>query len=339
MIEGEDMKAAILTNPETIEISTIPTPAIEENEVLLRVKSVGVCGSDIGIYKGSHPRAQFPLIMGHEFSGVIEKVNKSSHLKVGERVTVNPLIYCGKCESCLTGNKHVCENLKLIGVDTNGGFAEYVKVYEHQVVSLPAEMDFDKAALIEPVAVGIHVVKKSNLKKGDDVLVLGGGPIGVITALCAKSNGAKNIYVSEMNGERRKLIENLGLKALDPMDDFENTLLNINGRKMDVVFEVAGVAQTLTNAVSLVKNSGQVVIVSVFKKPEMIDLQQINFREINLIGTRVYTDGDFEEAIPLINEIKGFEQVITHRYSIDDIHLGFESMLTPGNSLKVIIQI
>lgn len=339
MIEGENMKAVILTNPETIEISAIPTPSIEANEVLLRVKSVGICGSDIGIYKGLHPRAQFPLTMGHEFSGVIEKVNEGSNLKVGAKATVNPLIYCRECESCLTGNKHVCENLKLIGVDENGGFAEYVKIYEHQVVLLPAEMDFDKAALIEPVAVGIHAVRKSNLKKGDDVLVLGGGPIGVITALCAKISGAKNIYVSEVNSERRKLIEDLGLKALDPMDDFENTVLNLNKRKVDIVFEVAGVAQTIKNAVTLVKNSGQVVIVSVFKKPEMIDFQQINFREINLIGTRVYTDEDFEEAIQFINKIKEFERVITHKYSIDDIHLGFESMLNPGSSLKVIIQV
>ncbi|WP_080872948.1 zinc-dependent alcohol dehydrogenase [Oceanobacillus timonensis] len=333
------MKAAIYTNPETLKITEIPIPKIETGELLIKVKNVGICGSDIGIYKGMHPRAQAPLILGHEFSGIVADCHAHSSFIKGEKVTVNPLIYCNACESCMTGNKHICETLKLTGIDANGGLADYVKVAEEQVVPLPGKMTFEQGALVEPVAVGVHAVRKADLKLGDDVLVLGGGPIGVITALCAKINGAKNIYVTEISKERREFIEKIGFTAINPRENLEESFMHLNKRKADIVFEVAGVEKTISDAINLVKNAGKIIVVSVFKNPALVDLQQVNFREVSLIGTRVYSDMDFKIAVKLIDENHIFNHVITHQFELDEVQAGIDSMLHQSDSLKVMIQV
>ena len=180
-------------------------PAAGAGEVLIKVAYAGICGSDMFIYQGTHPRAQAPLVMGHEFSGVIEAGHPT--LAKGTPVTVYPLLSCGQCEPCKNGTPHVCNTLKLIGIDCDGGMAEYVKVPADKVVEIPAGLNLKLGAFIEPVAVGVHAVRRSGYKPGDTAVVYGAGPIGLCVAACLSYFGASRVLVIEANPYRLEIAQ------------------------------------------------------------------------------------------------------------------------------------
>jgi threonine dehydrogenase-like Zn-dependent dehydrogenase len=180
------MKAALYKDIKKVETGEIKKPEIKDKEALIKVKYAGICGTDIHIYKGLHPRATAPLVMSHEFSGIVEEIGtKRKDIKMGDRVVINPLISCGNCFPCREGHPHICPNLNLVGIDQNGGFAEYTKVNSDKLFKIPDALPMDLAALMEPVAVAVHAVRKSKLSLGDKVAVIGGGPIGqLISQIC-----------------------------------------------------------------------------------------------------------------------------------------------------------
>lgn len=334
------MRALVFQGPETLAVVERELPRLQEGEVLIRVGYAGICGSDMSIYSGKHPRAKAPLVMGHEFSGTVADSGTAKNIRTGDLVTVNPLIYCGVCDTCLQGFWHVCESLKLIGIDQDGGFAEYVAVPEKNIVLLPSRMSLKTAPLIEPLAVAVHAVRKSALKIGDTVVVLGGGPIGVLTALAAKEAGAGLILLSEPSEGRRKFAAALGFAAYDPSELNEALLREKNeGRLADVVYEAAGVQATSLAATTLVKPTGQVVIVSVFKQPELVHLQQLNFKELTMLGVRVYTNLDFEIAIRLLSLNTVYQQIITDCFLLKEAQKGFDLMGESKTSMKVLLDL
>lgn len=169
------MKAALLENWQKMEVKDISKPDIEDGEALIKIKYAGVCGSDITVYAGSYPTATVPIVIGHEILGTIEEIKGNSDFKIGDRVTVEPLISCGECDACKGGCGHVCRSLKLLGIHENGGYAEYVKVNNKKLVKVPEQLSDELAALSEPFAVGYHVCTRSGIKKGETALVIGGG--------------------------------------------------------------------------------------------------------------------------------------------------------------------
>src|SRR4030043_499320 len=193
------MKAVLYRDIQVVKMSDIKRPIITNNEALIKVEYAGICGTDLHIFDGLHPRAKAPLVMGHEISGVIEEMNtEKKDIKIGDRVAINPLISCGYCLPCREGNPHLCPNLKLVGIDQNGGFEEYVKIKDDKLYKIPNSLPLDLAALAEPVAVAVHAVRKSKLLVGDKVVVMGGGPIGQLVALICRINGASSIVLSEI---------------------------------------------------------------------------------------------------------------------------------------------
>jgi (R,R)-butanediol dehydrogenase / meso-butanediol dehydrogenase / diacetyl reductase len=184
---GENMLAAVYCGKEDIQVRSVPVPELSDGEVMLRVRYGGICGGDMMLYAGKHPRARAPLVPGHEIFGRVEAVaGEVRGWRQGMRAVVYPLIVCGRCAPCLEGNAHVCETLRVIGFDRDGGFAEYIKVEAEKLVAIPDHVSDEEAALIEPLAVAVHAVENSHMRIGDSVLVTGGGPIGNLVLLCYK---------------------------------------------------------------------------------------------------------------------------------------------------------
>jgi len=335
------MIAGQYINPNTIKVSSKETPNIVENEALIKISYTGICGTDMMIYSGDHPRAETPLVMGHEFSGVVEKIYENSKFKVGDRVVIEPTISCGYCSPCKSGNSHICENLKLIGIDMDGGFAEYACVPINRLHSLPESLPLSLSALTEPVAVAVHSVRRSKLKVGQDVAILGAGPIGLLIGLIAQINGANNIYISDISSFRLNIAKKLGFQTINAQEinPVESILEKTNGNLMDVVFEVAGTQTTVEQMIDLIRTQGEIVIVSVFKHNPNIRLADMHFRELSINTTRVYTSDDFDTALNIINsEKRKFSTIISHELPLDQIEEGFSLMKNPDESLKVLIK-
>lgn len=334
------VKAGVYLNEKHIDIQDIDKPTPEIGEALIKVSAAGICGTDMMIYYGKHPRAQSPLVMGHEFSGVIEALNGETHWKLGQRVVIEPTISCGKCTACVAGDTHVCVTLKLIGIDTNGGFATHVSVPYHRLHAIPDTLSDTHAALTEPVAVAVHTVRRSNVKVGDTVVVLGAGPIGLLVAQIAQLAGATKIFISDISPYRLETARQLGFQTVDStiVDVVEVVKKATNGEGAAVVFEVAGNQVTAKQMIDVCRTSGQIVIVSVYKNPPTVDFAAMHFRELSLTTTRCYYHTDFIAAIDLMASGKiALSSLISHELPLDQLNEGFLLMKNPESALKIII--
>jgi (R,R)-butanediol dehydrogenase / meso-butanediol dehydrogenase / diacetyl reductase len=294
------MKASLWTGPERVEFQEIARPTAGAGQALIKVAYGGICGTDIMIYLGKHPRAKAPLVMCHEFAGTIVEADGAAFAP-GTPVTVNPLLTCGQCYACRNGVPHVCSKLGLVGIDCDGGFAEYVAVPLHTVRPLPASLPLVQAALIEPLAVAVHAVRASSLKVGDVTAVLGCGPIGIMTAQVVRMAGARRVLVSERSPKRVAIARELGFEVIDTskQNAVEVIMDATNGDGVPVVFETAGVQATITDAGKVARIYGQVLQVGMPKTPPVVDLTQLMFHEVNITPIRVYREEDFNQAIAI----------------------------------------
>ncbi|HHV58215.1 MAG TPA: alcohol dehydrogenase catalytic domain-containing protein [Firmicutes bacterium] len=334
------MRAARYWGKEDIRVEDVPVPEIGPGEALIKVGYAGICGSDMWIYSGTHPRAKAPLIMSHEFAGEIAALSGEDNrgFKVGDHVTVNPLLYCGRCLPCRSGRHHVCKKLGLSGIDADGGFAEYVKVGINQLVKLPPDLPLDTAALTEPTAVTVHAVHRGGVKVGDQVVVLGGGPIGYLVAVSARAAGAAQVIVSEPSDLRRNLAARHGFTVVDGGPGTKDAVLTLTGGDgADVVFDAAGVPATAALATEIVRVSGRVVVVGVFKHPAPVDLLAVNFNELEIVGTRVYTDQAFEAAARLVASSPDVAAVISHRLPLSEAPQAMRVAREAKDAMKILI--
>ena len=287
-------------------------PEVGPGEVLIKVAYAGVCGSDMIIYQGVHPRAKAPLVMGHEFSGTIVKGHRT--LPAGTPVTVYPLLSCGTCDPCRNGYAHVCNTLKLIGIDCDGGMADYVKVPEDKVLPIPESLSLKLGAFIEPVAVGVHAVGRSGYKPGDSAVVYGAGPIGLCVASCLAYFGASKVMVVEANPHRLDVARQLGFTVIDAVQDDIRAKVaeHTNGRNADLAFDCAAHPSVHATILDILRVQGTSVVVGSYKKPPEVDLLKVEFKELTLIGTRVYTRRDFETAIAILQSGRiDFDKILT----------------------------
>lgn len=312
------------------------------DEVQIRVFFTGLCGTDLHIVHGNmDKRVQKNLTFGHEMSGVIERVGAGvNSLAVGDHVTVMPLDWDGTCPACLAGHNHICQNLNFVGIDSPGALQTLWNVKAGWVFKLPQELSLRDAALVEPVAVAVHDVERAELKSGDKVLVLGGGPIGLLVALVAKSKGAQ-VHIVELDDARINLISSLGFEVINPksVDVAESVNAWTQGKGADVIFEVSGAAAAVLTSVEYLKVRGKLVIVAIHSQPREMNLQRVFWRELTIIGVRVYEPRDFEAAIDLISKgVIPTSKIITHVIPLRDI-MSAVSILEKGLAMKVLIDV
>jgi (R,R)-butanediol dehydrogenase / meso-butanediol dehydrogenase / diacetyl reductase len=331
------MLAARYLGPNRLQAAEIPVPELAEEEALVEIEACGFCGSDVNIVAGTHPRAKAPLTLGHELSGKIAEVRSpSSSLRTGDKVTAFPLISCGRCHACTHDNSHVCRQLRLYGIDLDGGMAQFVKLPVSSLMRLPAEMPARIGALVEPLAVAVHGVGRTNLADVNVAVVLGAGPIGLLTALVAQESGVSNVVISDVNPARQTLARKMGLNAIEAGEGLRRLVMeSSNNDGADVLFECAGHPSTAIEMSSLVRSRGVIVNLGVFKQPVAMDMQAINFKELEVRGSRVYTHRDFETAIDLAAKLPLY-QIVTHAYRLQDVEAGFEQFRS-GQVCKALI--
>lgn len=330
------MKAIVYEEAQVVTFKEIKEPELGENKVLLKVAYVGICGTDLNIFAGTHPRAKAPLIMGHEFSATVASEN--SRFPIGTKVTVNPLLSCGHCGPCLSGKSHVCNDLKLVGIDVDGGMAQFVAVDEEKIIGLPDALSLKTGALAEPVAVAVHAIRKAKFLVGDRAVVFGAGTIGLCVALTLRIYGASDVIVIETNELRLKKAAQLGFTTLNPAKDKVNEFIIhlTQGEGIDYVFDCAGHPAVLAQVTEIVKVHGTVVIVAGYKKPTELNLLQGMFKELTMQFVRVYSSRDIELALELLVKHSLFAEIITHILHAKEAQQGFNLLTTPTDAIKVL---
>jgi (R,R)-butanediol dehydrogenase/meso-butanediol dehydrogenase/diacetyl reductase len=335
------MKAVYYDGQETLRVGECEAVAPSAGQVQIRVSHCGICGTDLHIFHGHMDRrVHMPQVMGHEMSGTIVAAGEGVHaLAPGDRVTVRPLDYCGTCPACKAGHSHICQNLKFIGIDTPGAFQGLWTVPARTLHRLPENLSFEHGALIEPLAVACHDVRRGAVHAGDYAVVLGGGPIGALVALMAKDAGAR-VLVSEINPFRIKLAREFGLEAVDPREiDLPNYVnAQTGGAGADVVFEVSATSAGAEMMTKLPRTCGRIVIVGIFGEPVKVDLFRFFWRELSLLGARVYEPEDFEKAITLAASGRlPLDRMITTVLPLEELEAGFRLMERGGDVMKVLV--
>lgn len=340
------MKALVIEHPDKMHIVEREIPTIREGEALIRVRYIGICGTDIHVLHGHHPTATFPRIPGHEFVGELVDIkgDGSERFKRGDQVAAQELITCGVCDACAKGEDNACTGLRIIGVHAEGGFAEYVKVKTRKLFRIPEGVDLKRAALIEPLAVAVHDVRMSGMQVGENVLVIGGGPIGLLIGLVAQRGGAGKVVVSEVVQSRRKLAEEFGFLALNPLEkDFEEKLLSVNGGKpYDVGFEAAGVPGAITTLVDYIKNTGTIVQIAMTKGPYPVDTGKIFAKELKIQGVRIHNQYNFGGAVNMV--VDGvlddrLDKLISRVFDFEKVTEAFEYAEKCKDAFKVLVKV
>ena len=336
------MKAAFYERNETIRIGVCEPVAPAAGQVQIRVAYCGICGTDMHIFHGKmDKRVAASQIMGHELSGTVEAVGAGvTHVKPGDAVTVMPLDWCGECPACRAGHTHICQKLRFLGIDTQGAFQELWTAPARVVMPLPTGMSLRLGALIEPLAVACHDNRLGEVKAGEQVVVLGGGPIGALIGLVARQRGA-NVVVSEVNPGRIALLHNLGFETINPkeVDIAQAVEARTGGAGADVVFEVTAHPSGAATMTQLARTRGRIVIVGIFSQPPPVDLFRCFWRELRLIGARVYEAQDFQRAIDLIAAgTLQLEPLVTKVLDLPDLSAGMHLLEQGGDVMKVLIQ-
>jgi (R,R)-butanediol dehydrogenase / meso-butanediol dehydrogenase / diacetyl reductase len=331
------MKSIVYEGPHRISVGERPMPRPAAGDALIKVAYVGVCGSDLNIYQGAHPRAKAPLIMGHEFSGTLVEGHPS--LPPGTPVTVYPLYSCGTCEPCVTGKAHVCNTLRLVGIDSDGGMAEYVTVPASKVMPIPAGVPLKLGAFIEPLAVGVHAVRRSGYRPGDRAVVFGAGPIGMCVAACLKFSGAPQVIVVEANPYRQEIARKLGFTVIDARcEDVRERVVDLTaGMRADFVFDCAAHPSVQPLLVDVAKVQGTLVVVGSYKKPPEVDLLKVEFKELSMVGIRVYEWRDFEIAADFLQRDFDFDLLLTEAPP-EEAPARFEALLAGTEVIKQIFK-
>ncbi|MBM3782795.1 MAG: zinc-binding dehydrogenase [Acidobacteria bacterium] len=335
------MRAAFYEGHRKISVGPCPDRRPQAGQVRLRVSHCGICGTDLHLFHGNMDhRVTFPQVIGHESSAVIEDLGEGvASWKLGDRVTVRPLDPCGQCPACRRGYGHVCQKLKFIGIDAPGAMQALWTVPAHTLHRLPDALSLQDAALVEPIAVACHDVRLGEVQRGEFAVVIGGGPIGALVALVAQHKGAR-VIVTEINPFRIALLRKIGLEVYDPRETDVAAMVTAetSEAEADVVFEVSSSPQGAELMTKLPGVRGRVVMVAVFPKPVPVDLHKFFWREMRLIGTRVYEPVDFDEAIDLLATTKvPFRSLITDVYSLDGLEKGLLQMEQGADVMKILV--
>lgn len=347
------MKAALIRKYGTITLEEVEKPSIKENEVLVKVRYASICGSDQHIFKGEfHPRTRLPLIPGHEFAGVVEAVGSQvDHLQPGDKVTVDPILWCGACAACKVGHYPACVSLKLIGIDLNGGFAQYVSAPVHTVFKVPSHISDELAALIEILSIGFHASARAGIKEQDDILIMGAGKVGQAILHAAKTITKGRVIIADILDDRLAIASSafpdlitVNTTKTDPVA-FIKTLTNNRG--VDIAFEavghevvVEGRMNPVRSCINALKGGGTVCVLGLGDHPAEIVMKELIWKEAKIVSSRV-SHGEFAQAIEALDKKTIHpENMITGILDLKEAQRGFELLeKEPGKHLKILLKI
>lgn len=322
------MKAITILEPNQMKLLEVEKPVITEpDQVLVKIRATGICGSDVHVYHGTNPYASYPRVIGHEAAGEIEAVGENvTDLKPGDGVVLEPITYCGECYACRNGHHNVCRELKVLGCIADGTFREYMVVPRSQVYPFdPSRMSYVQAAVCEPYTIAAQANWRGDVRPGDKVLIHGAGPIGLLTADIAKSRGA-TVIVSEPNESRLAMAKNFGADyGVNPrkedLDEFIGKLTQ--GEGVNVVFEAAGIPALISHAVHILSPAGRFVAMTYGKEPVPINFKEINAKELTILGTR----HQYQKFPEIIEQLPGrldrVDQLITHVFPAEKYEEAF----------------
>jgi L-iditol 2-dehydrogenase len=340
------LKALVYTKPYCLEYTDFPNPAVVDNDVLVRVKACGICGSDVQGFTGKTGRRIPPLIMGHEASGIVESFGKNvKGFQKGDRVCFDSTVYCNKCEPCKQGFYNRCESRQVLGVSVpsfkrNGAFAEFVTVPWWIISKIPDDLSFIHAALLEPVSVAAHAANRASISSGDTIVVIGAGTIGLFIMQAVRMKGAKKIIVSDINEFRLDTARNFGATTIvNPAKSQLKKMVSMQteNKGADVTFEVVGFADTFREAVSVTKTGGCVIAVGNLQKTAEFDLQELVSRELTFTGSYA-SAGEFRDCIDLVASGKiDVQPLINDCLPLSQGQRAFERLLKAEEDLLKIV--
>jgi threonine dehydrogenase-like Zn-dependent dehydrogenase len=347
------MKAAVIRKYGTIANEEVEKPVFKENQILIKVRYASICGSDQHIFRGEfHPRTRLPLIPGHEFAGVIEETGKNiNNFSPGDKVTVDPIMWCGTCPACKAGHYPACTTLKLVGIDLDGGFAEYVSVPAHMVYKIPDHLSDEYAALVEILSIGFHASSRAGLGPDDDILIVGSGKVGQSILYAARTITGGKIFMADILNERLSLASAAfpGIHTINIKDDDPITVIRemTAGRGVDIAFEAVGHEVTVKGrynpvrtCINAIKGGGKVCVLGLSDHPSEILMKELIWKEAKIISSRV-SHGEFSKTIDALD--KGTlnpGRMITGIMNLEDAQKGFELLESePAMHLKILLKV
>jgi len=336
------MQALVWNGKDQLDVQDVPEPEAQAGEALVRVSHVGICGTDLHIWHGMHPRATPPLIMGHEFSGTIEALGPGVEgFSVGDGVAPYPVLECGQCDLCAAGDGHLCGSLGLIGIDQDGAMAPLVRVPVAKLHRVPDGVDLKLAALMEPAAVGVHSTGKSRVAEAKTAVFIGAGPIGLSVAIAARARGAQEIFIGDVTDYRCGVAKDLGFHAVNvAKESLLDTVLDAtDGKGADVVFECTGIVPAAKGLTKLPRIGGQIVIVGIFSEECPVDLRDVAFKELDVVGVRHYYPDEFDEAIRWVADGRfDAAPLISDVYPVTRGLDAFERLQAGSDAIKVLLR-
>ena len=302
------MLQQIMTEPGKIEFREVPVPETGEDQVLIKIMNIGICGSDIHVYHGEHPFTSYPVTQGHEVSGEIVELGKNVRgFHKGQKVTIEPQVYCSHCYPCRHGKYNLCEDLKVMGFQTTGTASHFFAVDASKVTPIPQDMSFEEGAMIEPLAVAVHGVKQVGDVAGMNIVVIGAGPIGNLVAQAAKGMGAAKVMVTDVSDLRLEKARECGVDVCvnTKEKDFGEAMVEAFGEdKADVIYDCAGNNITMGQAIKHARKGSTIVLVAVFAGMATVDLAVANDHELDIKSTMMYRHEDYLDGIRLVEEEK-----------------------------------
>jgi 2-desacetyl-2-hydroxyethyl bacteriochlorophyllide A dehydrogenase len=328
------------TSARTLDTAPAAPSSPGPGEVELAPAYVGICGTDLHIFHGDmDARVQAPAVLGHEMSGRVVRVGPDVEgWQPGDAVTVMPLRWDDTCPACRAGHQHICQHLDFIGIDSPGAMQQRWTVPASALIRLPASLPLDRAALVEPTAVAVHDVGRAEVAEDEKVVVVGGGPVGILIALVARAVGA-DVRVVELSAHRRLLAEELGLTAWNPADDVPTLVQQWTGDAgADVAFEVSGAPGGVETAVEVLGVRGRLCLVAIHPRPREVNLHRFFWRELTLVGARLYDRGDFERAVALVADgTIPAERLISKVVALTQAPAAFEALEGGGDVMKILV--
>jgi len=346
------MKACLLKEYGKIEVVEQEVPVHAQDEVLVKIEYASICGSDQHLFKGDfHPRTRLPFIPGHEFAGHVAKTgSKIEKFATGDQVAVDPIIWCGKCAACKQEHYPACTNLKLLGIDMDGGFSDYIAVKEDMLYKVPDHVPLSHAALVEVLSIGFHATNRAATRQGDTVAIFGGGKVGQSILQAVKTRTSGQIYLIDVLDERLKMAQNSFPEVITINTLKENPAEFIhqhsNGRGVDVAFEAVGHAQQipgrnhpLRDAIKSIRGAGTVCVLGLGDEEVPLLMKELIWKEARIVASRV-SHGEFAEAIEAMDQQKiNPEHLITEVISPEQIQHAFEKLEEhPEDYLKILVK-
>lgn len=334
-----------LSGPRSIKFNEVPIPEVKPGQVLIKMKRVGVCGSDIHSFHGQHPYVVYPFTQGHEVSGQIVALGEGvTGLSVNQKVTIEPQVFCGHCHPCTHGKYNLCESLKVMGFQTTGAASEYFVADASKVDPLPDQVSYDEGAMIEPLAVAVHASKRAGDIAGKKVAVLGAGPIGILMSQTLKAFGASEVIVTDVSDYRLQLAKDCGADYVFNTRnvDFGKVLVDSFGPdKADVIYDCAGNDITMGQAIQNARKGSTIILVAVYAGLAKVDLAKLNDSELDLNTSMMYRHEDYLDAIRIIQEGKvSLKPLISKHMSFADYQAAYEYIdNNRETTMKVLIDI